>query len=299
MQYYSNYKYDTRIDCEFSVCIDGKSVKEYEGRDGNVYIEGRRGSEFTLKFKNNTSSRVLAVISVDGLSVTDGKPAGKHSDGYVCGAWQTIEIPGWKLNSNKVAKFEFQPQGDRKPKTYVEELAAEGFDVDTGNQGVIGVMVFQEVVVIPYTTNVHHYHHQYPTTLCDTTFVPTFNMMSVASGTVETQIANFSSAAVQPQFSSAVQPQNVNFSGVQGLNSSSNEFALASLGTAFGEEENFKTQQIDFKRQEKAVWTGLIFYDTRSNLQKMGIIFDTYLKTPNAFPSMNEGCYIPKSKYTH
>jgi hypothetical protein len=313
MEFNSNYKYDKRLGYEFNVCIDDKNVKEYEGRDGARYIEGRRGSEFTLKFRNKTSDRVLVVMSIDGLSVMDGKPAGKNSGGYICGSWETIEIPGWKLDSNKVAKFEFQPQGDRKSKTYVEELAAEGFDVDTANQGVIGIMVFREMPLPPSTSTVVYHHHYHPNKPWDTPWWYTTNAYPLNDSGCG-QMSNMSITAGNLGYSTNTvrginQLQSANFSNVVGSNSfmameascDTEEYTSAtadvSLGTGFGDEEKFKTRQIEFKRQEIPVWTDCIFYDTRSNLQKKGIVFDTYVrKGPNAFPSMNEGCYVPKSR---
>lgn len=300
MKYASTY--------EFDVCIDGREVKEYHHssdpntRDMNVYIEGRRGSEFTLKFRNRSNERVLVVLSVDGLSVMDGKPAGKTAGGYVCGPYDTVNVPGWRLNDTKIAKFQFQPQGDRNNKTYVEELASEGFDVDPDNQGVIGVMVFREVK--PYVapaTNIHHYHHYNDPWHWSNQGV-LYDGYSMTRGVGQSSIQCSDKGGLVPasskmSFASVnAMPQNVQTSNFVGMNQVTTNTEV-SLGTAFGEETKFATTETEFKRHPTAIWTGSIFYDTRTNLQKRGIVFDSFtVKTPNAFPASDTGCYVPKSR---
>jgi hypothetical protein len=285
MDYYTSYTFD--------VCINGKPVKNYFGRDEGVYIEGRRGSEFTLKFRNKTYEKVLVVLSVDGLSVMDGKPASEKSGGYLCDPCGTIDIPGWRINADKVAKFQFQPQGDRDNKTYVEELASEGFNVDPANQGVIGIMVFKRepFLNMNLNSNIHHYHHYeqpYPylgalynnrndLTLGVGTCLGPDSQVFTASGLAGLNSCNFMSMS-------------------QAQNASVSASAATPLGTAFGEDKKFATSEVEFKRQSIATWTGAIFYDTKNNLQKKGIVFDEdYVRTPNAFPAKT-GCYVPKSR---
>jgi len=290
MKHYTSY--------EFDVCIDGRPVKEYYGRDEGVYIEGRRGSEFTLKFRNKSSEKVLVVLSVDGLSVMDGEPASEKSGGYVCGAFDSIDVPGWRINADKVAKFKFQPQGDRDNKTYVEELASEGFNVDPANQGVIGIMVYRQIVPPPPVyTNVHHYHHYNQ---------PNFNALysskgltrGVGMGIGESEV--YTSSGLVPACSDSFASLNSmgvnNISNATPKNFCGNVNVSASLGTGFGDDAKFATSEVEFKRQMTAAWTGSIFYDTRSNLQKKGIVFEeVYVRTPNPFPAKT-GCYVPKSR---
>jgi hypothetical protein len=287
MKYYTSY--------EFEVRINDKAVKEFYHRDENVYIEGRRGSEFTLKFRNKTSEKVLVVLSVDGLSVMDGEPASEKSGGYICDPFDLIDVPGWRINADKVAKFKFQPQGDRHNKTYVEELASEGFNVDPTNQGVIGIMVYKQVPPpAPIYQNIHHYHHYN-----EPYFKGLYSSNSFTRG---------ASMGVGEIASSGFVPAS---SGVASLNSS-NMNAMAqnfcglvqtepqpSLGTGFGDDAKFATSQVEFKRQMTPAWTGSIYYDTRLNLEKRGIVVNDYtVRTPDAFPASytRTGCYVPKSR---
>lgn len=121
--------------------VNGNPIKSVL-HQGNYWIEGRPGSEYSIKIKNQSSQRKLFVVSIDGLSVMDGKPASHGSSGYVVDAYGTVEIPGWLLDNATAAKFEFGGVG--KNETYVEKLKNMGLDVDPSNQGIIGVAVFNE-----------------------------------------------------------------------------------------------------------------------------------------------------------
>ncbi|MBP7053444.1 MAG: hypothetical protein KBE65_20740 [Phycisphaerae bacterium] len=93
---------------EFSVWVDGRPVPEHlDGVGGITWIQGVREQEFALHVQNATNNRVLAVVSVDGLSVMDGKPANYSSGGYILSGGSHILIPGWRLDNNSVARFEF------------------------------------------------------------------------------------------------------------------------------------------------------------------------------------------------
>lgn len=122
-----------RSSYELDVLVRGKSVKKYV-HGGKVYIEGRKDSEYTITFQNNTHSKVLAVITVDGLSIMDGEQGSYDSPGYVVDARGKIRIPGWRLNHSEIAKFKFGCRGD----SYAE-TSGKG-----GNIGIVGCAVFNE-----------------------------------------------------------------------------------------------------------------------------------------------------------
>jgi hypothetical protein len=107
--------------------------------DHDTYVEGREGSSFTLRIRNGSHRRVLAVPSVDGLSVLDGKPAGSSSPGYVLDPWQTLEVVGWKVDGDTAARFFFAGSSPESDGSYV---AAIGGDI--ANKGVIGAIFFAE-----------------------------------------------------------------------------------------------------------------------------------------------------------
>lgn len=118
-----------------TVTVNGRRpVTEYIS-NGQVFIEGRAGSEFELDIRNNTGERVMAIISIDGLSVINGGTAGVDSPGYVINAYSSIKIPGWMLSNGSAAKFTFS--GKRESYSQLSSGTSQ-------NCGVIGVMVWSE-----------------------------------------------------------------------------------------------------------------------------------------------------------
>lgn len=114
--------------------INNKSVREYF-HDGQYFIEGREGSPFIIKLKNDTSSKIKAIISVDGISIIDGNPAGEKSQGYVISPLSTETFVGWRTSETTVNEFYFS----NKRKSYVNRT-----DANPANIGVIGAMIFSE-----------------------------------------------------------------------------------------------------------------------------------------------------------
>jgi hypothetical protein len=103
--------------------------------NGAVWIEGREGNNYTIDIRNNTGDTVLFIVSVDGLDVITGHPAGPQSRGYIVNPGITINIPGWRLNNQMAAEFFFSRSQD----SYVNSIGG-----NTSNTGVIGAMVFRE-----------------------------------------------------------------------------------------------------------------------------------------------------------
>lgn len=118
---------------EIEVLINGKPAKEYM-HDGRVYVEGRQGTQFSLRLRNNTSSRKLFVPTIDGLSVLDGKDASFDSRGYIVGAYSTTTIDGWRTSDSEVAQFYFST-----PKESYRRRSGKGKNI-----GIIGCAVFDE-----------------------------------------------------------------------------------------------------------------------------------------------------------
>lgn len=118
---------------KLSVIVHGKKVDEY-GHGEDVYVKGRKGSEFTLRLENKNGHRILAVITVDGKSVINGEEGDLESGGYVLSPHETLDIPGWRLDNDSVARFFFtSPEESYAAKTGSPE-----------NIGVIGCAIFKE-----------------------------------------------------------------------------------------------------------------------------------------------------------
>jgi hypothetical protein len=145
---------------EVNVLVNGNRCKQYS-HNGKLFIEAKKGSEYSIEIKNNTWQRILAVSSVDGLDVLNGKPATEDGNGYVINGYGTLKIDGFRVTNEKVAKFLFDYKGG--------SYAASKEDGSERNVGVVGVRIFTEKVKPPpppptVIREEHHHHHydQYP-----------------------------------------------------------------------------------------------------------------------------------------
>lgn len=289
---------------EFAVLVDGKYIKEYE-HGADTYIEGRKGSTYELYFKNNTSNRVEVIFSVDGLSIMDGKTASDKSEGYIVNAYNSIKVPGWKINSQKVAQFQFQPQNDKANTTYVELLAEEGFNVDTGNQGVIGCLVFVEkekqIQAYPYypyyppfsrPRNPWYFDNLNPVYIGDSiSYGGVAGVASAGANPLSQQTYNTMTSA---SLSKGSITRSVGQNNIQITASSAME--ETSMGTSFGNDKKFETVMVEFERNSNHDWISVINYDTIQGLRKRGVLFFNSPKA-KAFPKFkDEGCPIPSRR---
>jgi hypothetical protein len=116
------------------VVVDGKPIPtvEYEGK---IYLPvSRLGAEYAIRVFNHGPRRIAAVVSVDGLSVIDGRPASESSPAYLVDAHSSILIKGWRRNLDTVAAFSFV---DRE-KSYASRTGRPE------NVGVIGLVAIEE-----------------------------------------------------------------------------------------------------------------------------------------------------------
>jgi hypothetical protein len=107
--------------------------------DGRLFVAGQTGAGYCLRVTNHTGRRVLAILSVDGVNIYDGKTADYDDDGYVYNPYQTYDQCGWRKSLNEVAAFSFTPL----PNAYA---ARTGRPAEVG---VIGMAVFYEKVEPP------------------------------------------------------------------------------------------------------------------------------------------------------
>lgn len=137
------------LDFELSVLINGKPINEY-GKEGKTYVEGRKGQEFSLRFKNNHPNKVLAIPTIDGISIIDGEPATKDSRGYIVDAYSSAEFKGWRTSLLESAMFKFA----KKSKSFSNEQG-----LGTANCGVIGCLVVEEKKKPEVVTRTYIYNH--------------------------------------------------------------------------------------------------------------------------------------------
>lgn len=256
---------------ELNILIGGKAITEYE-HEGNTFVEGRKGSEFEVEFKNKTNKQVLVVPSVDGKSVFDGKPATPESQGYVIRAWGSIRIPGWTLDNDAVAKFTFED----KDKSYSAAVTQEGEAVVSG---VVGVMVYAEKEK-PQTIN--HVHHFYPRpnpfpqpgVWPRGPFGPwPYNGPTWSSSTPIGSVTSSDLTAKGVLRGMASNSATLSASA-SNITSDSHESTSAAdpfeMGAGFGKKSDFKTRTVEFERGAVQA-TIQLYYDSRRNLEKRGI----------------------------
>ena len=113
---------------------DTGSVLPTHRHDGKLYVAGIPGHRYSVRLSNRTSSRVLTVLSVDGVNAISGQTANPNQSGYVLDAWQSTEVEGWRKNMSEIAQFNFTALDN----SYAARTGRPN------NVGVIGVAVFRE-----------------------------------------------------------------------------------------------------------------------------------------------------------
>jgi hypothetical protein len=102
--------------------------------NGQRYVVGKPGNEYSIRVRNGSAGRVLAVMSVDGVNVITGDTASARQSGYVLSPYETAEIAGWRTSLSRTAAFYFTSLAD--------SYAARTGRPD--NVGVIGVALCAE-----------------------------------------------------------------------------------------------------------------------------------------------------------
>ena len=239
-----------------NILVGGKPIIEYQ-HEGNVFVEGRRGSEFEIEFINNSSSRVLFIPAVDGKSVLDGQPATPESKGYVVGARSKVVIPGWTLNGNEVAKFFFED----KEKSYA---ARTSNNLQSVQAGVIGALIYQEKTAVSYNPWYPTPYPYYPTYPPGVRGTPYWSSPTNAAGAVPLGTSTMGNMSVQTSVSDVSIPKGV-------VSNPAPVEDVFEMGTGFGERADFKVNQTTFNRVDTITAQLVIYYDSKRNLSKRGI----------------------------
>jgi len=112
---------------------DGPPLRTCEYR-GHTYVGGQPGQRYEVHVTNNTGFRILAVVTVDGINVTDGSPGSYDGPGMVISGRTTTPFKGWRTSLDAEAAFYI-----------VTATASYAAGMGTpANIGVIGLAVFQE-----------------------------------------------------------------------------------------------------------------------------------------------------------
>lgn len=266
------------------VRVHGRTVREYQSNN-EIWIEGRKGTDFTLRILNRTAGRVLAVVTVDGLSVMNGEEASYDSGGYVLAPFGHIDIPGWRLDNDKVASFRFHKSG----KSYASQKGTPR------NIGVIGCGFFTEKQP-QFTISYHEDTCKSPPAGVRTrSFAPSrLDFFSQTSGPQPcSDDGQWESSNCNAQggmeVNCSVQPESH-----QVMNVSQ---AAPSLGTEFGAEMAHRVMTTTFqKAHDKPDTEMAIRYGDRGELEQRGIDLHerpVVAHRPSAFPKEETGCKPP------
>ena len=116
-----------------SVLINGRKAREYV-HNGLTFIEAREGTEFSIEVKNHSTGRILAIVSIDGLDIIEGKPATADSRGYIIAGNHADTFNGWRTSDTEVGAFKFTSSD----KSYATSKGVGQ------NNGVIAIKLFAE-----------------------------------------------------------------------------------------------------------------------------------------------------------
>jgi hypothetical protein len=118
---------------------------------GRRLVVGEAGSTYSIVVKNRCKSALEIVASVDGLDVQDGRSASFSKRGYVVEPGKTLEIEGFRTSYSRVAAFKFSS---------VSNSYANMRHGNTRNVGVIGIAVFTQKNVNPWTWMPNEVHQR-------------------------------------------------------------------------------------------------------------------------------------------
>ena len=109
---------------------------------GRRLVSGEKNSTYSIVVRNRSKSTLEIVASVDGLDVKDGKTASFTKRGYLVDPGKSLEIDGFRTSYDSVAQFKFSS---------VSNSYANLRHGDTRNVGVVGIAVFTQKGVDPWT----------------------------------------------------------------------------------------------------------------------------------------------------
>jgi hypothetical protein len=122
------------MNVRMEVLVDGRPLPTVSYR-GRTYLPvPELGVEYQIRVNNHGTRRIAAMVSVDGLSVINGKPASEYNPGYIVDPGSHIVIKGWRRNLETVAAFSFE----ERENSYAYRVGR------SDNIGVIGLIAVEE-----------------------------------------------------------------------------------------------------------------------------------------------------------
>jgi hypothetical protein len=225
--------------------------------EGRAYVVGRPGNEYQVIVRNRRGEDVLAVVSVDGVNVMDGKTASPSQGGYVLSPWKRLDIRGWRKSMDEVASFYFTSLGD----------SYAGRTGRPQNVGVIGVALFNRKPV----------HHQPAPE-------PSWPRMSPSekreAPAMDAPVGEASDSARRYRHAPAAPTS-------QAAATAPLATPSAPLGTGHGRRETSPVRWVEFERaSDHPVETISIYYDSYRNLVAQGVLTPyAQRREPDPFPN--------------
>lgn len=277
---------------EVEVLVNGRPLREYS-QEGKVYVEGRKDTKFSLRMRNNSGDRKLFIPTIDGLSVMDGKDASFESSGYIVPAYSTVVIDGWRMSDREVAEFLFsEPDGSYGKKKGKGK-----------NLGVIGCAIFGEKRKQIQIDQRDFWPDIFPKQW--TTFPPSITYTSSAGPTALTSTSNpylGTSGTGASNFFYETSSVSVDSNGsINAMYSNSDgdtrSYSNQDLGTGWGKPKKSEVTTVTFESEDEPREIFEVFYNTREQLEKIGVSFEKepMYVTLQSFPGETRYCEPPRN----
>jgi len=270
------------------ILVNDKPLRQFP-HDGKLFVEAHKGAEYSIRIKNNSWQRILAVCSVDGLDILNGKKADENGNGYVINGNNSVKIDGFRISDEKVARFLFDYKGG--------SYAASKEDGSEKNVGVIGVRLFNEKIKpLPPTPIIvreehHHHHHDYPINPWTPTWNPygpptctLYGSTCNSDPTMDSADNSIGFGDVERERSSGPEKYSCDHIPTKGASRGRTMAGGQStnmlrshvkpqgfdMGTRYGESKESRVIEVEFEKGILALTTN-IYYASRESLVEMGV----------------------------
>lgn len=250
---------------------------------GEYWVAGRPGANYSIDITNLTERRIMAVVSVDGVNAITGKTASATpDDGYVFSPWQNWAITGWRKSDSQVAAFYFSESD-------ASYASRTGRPRDVG---VIGVALFRERQPEPVRPAP-------PVSRRAPGLDERERSSSNASSDMQASVESIAPPPAAPMPAPSAQaPAAAAEAAKPRMTEKSADYAAKrspSLGTGHGSLETSYTSDTDFDSASRRPDQIVRFrYDSYANLVSKGVIpAPRGERRPNAFPAQGSSGFVP------
>jgi hypothetical protein len=255
--------YATPIDID--LIVNNVAISKYFDSYRNTFVEGRKGTAYAIRLTNRNPYKVKAIVSVDGKNILTGDQVWEK--GYVIEPNSSLDVPGWRIDKDKVAQFVFSELKD-------------GYNVGSGsNSGVIGVRAFKEVFTAAISPGVSVKEWDLTQTTWMDASPTNANTRTYASKGISMNSLYAPSISAEPRE----------------LNAIATGAIASEVATGWGEDKQFQTTKSEEKFEQTHYNQNAIYYDSAKGLAKRGIHVRGAGGVPDAFPDTQDfGCSPPK-----